>query len=118
MKRDSILLQLLPVMGMVTPILWRGRVRHHLVVGDVVLGYLVDIQRRCVRRAENGWRRSSEITGQGDYGDVHDVVAKPAAIRPSTRNYSISKTRLNLALKYITAKDAEPMETGIIRIAG
>src|SRR5262245_23827552 len=105
-------------MGMIPPIQRGGSIRHHLVIGDVILVDFIDVQRRRIRCAENRGGRRSQIARESDYGDVHDVVAKPAAIRPSARNDSVSKSGLNLALKYVSAKNAEPMEAGIIGVAG
>src|SRR5262249_367585 len=97
-------------MRVVAAVLRRGFVREELVVGQVVEIHIVS------RGPATDWWVHAKIANQSSHRDVHDIVTKTAAIRPAAGNNAIAESRLNLADQSVAAEDAQPRETGIIRV--
>src|SRR5215470_5826875 len=97
-------------MGVIPAVLWRGFVRENLVVGHVVEVHTVS------RWTANDWWVHAKVADQSSHRDVHYIVAKAAAIRPTAWNNTIAKTRLNLADQCVASKGAQSGEARIIRV--
>src|SRR5262245_22691064 len=97
-------------MGVIAAVLRRGFVREDLVVGHVVEVHVVSCG------SANDWRVDAKVADQSSHCDVHYIVTKTAAIRPAAGNNAIAESRLNSADQSVAAEDAQPRETGIIRV--
>ena len=87
---------------MVEAVVGRGRVREHLIEGDVIRRHLVDVL-QCDRR---GNRR----TRDGQHGNVQDIIAEAAAVREATRHGSTGHS----ARQEVFAEEAQPGKVGVV----
>ena len=99
-------------MRVVATVLRSAFVRERLVETDVVAVNAIDTV-----RAANKWRRRPQVTNEGSYRDVHNVVAEAAPVGPTAGDQSAVVNGSWIWLwKRIATEDAQPRETGIIWI--
>lgn len=88
----------------------RCRIRHDLVVGDIVSRYAIDVD-RCITKDHN--RTRSQVA---EDRDVENVVAESPAVGPATRNGTGSESLLDGADECVAAEDTQPMKTVVMRV--
>src|SRR5262245_14849968 len=97
-------------MRVIAAVLRRGFIRE-----DLVVGHVVEVQIVACWTA-NDWWVHTKIADQSGDRDVDNVIAKTATIRPASGNNSIAKTWLNLADQSVTAENAQPRKSRVIRV--
>src|SRR5215831_3834159 len=97
-------------MRVIAAVLRRGFIRE-----DLVVGHVVEVQIVACWTANDWWVHTKVADQSGDR-DVDNVIAKTATIRPTPGNNSIAKAWLNLADQSVTAENAQPRKSGIIRV--
>ena len=100
----------------ISPVVRGCRIRKYRVVRDIVRNDAAEAECRGIDRIDHR-RIGSEVTQEGDDRDGHNVIAKPATVRPATRHDSVAEALLNLARESITAENAKPIECCVVIVS-
>ena len=99
----------------ISPVVRGRRIRKYCVVSNIVRDDAAEAECRGIDRVDHR-RIGSEVTQERDDRDGHDVIAKTAAVWPTTRYNAITESGLNRAREGITTENTKSIKAGIVVI--